>query len=201
MTVFLKGMIIGLSIAAPVGPIGILCIRRTLNQGRLYGFISGAGAATADAFYGCVAAFGLTIISHFLMEQRLWIQFVGGLFLLYMGIQSMRSVPNTNTSFSSSEGLLTSYLSTFILTLTNPMTILAFIGVFAGLGISSGSNTEAVFLVTGVFMGSLLWWLLLSNGIGLIKGFINNDLMVWINRCSGMVLIIFGIVALIKIYL
>lgn len=197
MIILLNGLIIGLSIAAPVGPIGLLCIRRTLNQGRLHGFISGAGAATADAVYGTVAACGLTIVSQFLMNQKQSVQLVGGLFLIYLGIQSMRSHPNDRSARAAySENLAAAYLSTFILTLTNPMTILSFVGVFAGLGISNSSNTSAVLLVLGVFIGSLLWWLLLSFGVEMISRFMKNGWLVWINRGSGAVLVLFGLHAI-----
>ena len=202
MMILLKGLIIGLSIAAPVGPIGILCIRRTLNQGRRHGFISGAGAATADALYGTVAAFGLTIVSQFLIDQRGWIQLVGGLFLVYLGIQSMRSHPNNSSnSVANSESLSASYLSTFFLTITNPMTILSFVGVFAGLGISSDSSASAAILVMGVFLGSLLWWLILSGGVEVISRFLKNGLLVWVNRASGVVLVLFGIIALYQLWM
>ncbi|HEX5679515.1 MAG TPA: LysE family transporter, partial [Desulfobacterales bacterium] len=137
LPLFLRGLVIGFSIAAPVGPIGILCIRRTLAEGRASGFLSGLGAATADALYGCVAGFGLTVVSAFLVDQRAWIQLVGGVFLLALGVRTLRSKPAERAAQAAAgRGLAGSYLSTLLLTLTNPMTIISFAGIFAALGVA-----------------------------------------------------------------
>jgi len=194
---FLRGLIIGFSIAAPVGPIGILCIRRTLSEGRASGFLSGLGAATADALYGCVAGFGLTMISTFLVDQRFWIQLVGGVFLLALGVKTLRSAPAERAAAASGAGLAASYVSTLFLTLTNPMTILSFAGIFAALGIADtgGDLSAAASLVLGVFIGSAAWWLLLSGGVGLLREKLSAGLLRWTNRLSGAILLVFGIVA------
>ena len=148
----LRGAVIGFSIAAPVGPIGVLCIRRTLAEGRVSGLLSGLGAATADAVYGVIAAFGLTYVSNVLVGYQTWIRLVGGLFLCYLGIKTYLSRPAEGPACAEGEGLLGVYVSTFLLTLTNPMTILAFTAVFAGLGIGSatGDYGSAALLVLGV---------------------------------------------------
>ena len=130
---FLRGIVIGFSIAAPVGPIGVVCIRRTLAQGHWYGFVSGLGAATADAIYGCVAGFGLTFISTLLVGQQMWIRLFGGLFLCYLGIRTLLAQPDEQTLSGQARGLASAYGSILILTLTNPLTILSFAAVFAGL--------------------------------------------------------------------
>jgi len=194
---FLRGLIIGFSIAAPVGPIGILCIRRTLSEGRTSGFLSGLGAATADALYGCIAGFGLTMVSTFLVDQRFWIQLVGGVFLLALGVKTLRSAPAERAAAASGAGLAASYVSTLFLTLTNPMTILSFAGIFAALGIADtgGDLSAAASLVLGVFIGSAAWWLLLSGGVGLLREKISAGLLRWTNRLSGAILLVFGIVA------
>jgi threonine/homoserine/homoserine lactone efflux protein len=194
---FLRGLVIGFSIAAPVGPIGILCIRRTLSEGRASGFLSGLGAATADALYGCVAGFGLTVISSFLVDQRFWIQLVGGLFLLALGIRTLRSAPAERPASASGTGLAGSYLSTLFLTLTNPMTIISFAGIFAALGVAkTGAElAAAVWLVLGVFIGSAAWWLVLSGGVGLMRERLSTRILRWTNRLSGGVLVIFGLIA------
>jgi threonine/homoserine/homoserine lactone efflux protein len=161
---FIKGFIIGFSIAAPVGPIGILCIQRTLSKGNLQGLVTGLGAATADALYGFVAAFGLTFVSDFLVDQSLWFRLIGGLFLCYLGIRAFsKKSPSQNVTLKNSSAL-SAYGTTFFLTLTNPMTILFFAGIFAGLGIVNESiqYSAAGFMVIGVFTGSAAWWLLLS---------------------------------------
>ena len=202
ITFVLRGLLIGFSIAAPVGPIGVLCIRRTLAEGRVYGLVSGLGAATADATYGLVAGFGLTFISTFLVDQGIWLRLIGGLFLLYLGVRTFISHPAMN---SSSEGkrdksLLAAYASTLGLTLTNPATILSFAIVFAGLGLASGSSdyADATLLVLGVFLGSATWWLLLSGGVSLLRSRFTYRGLWWVNRVSGIIIAGFGVLALIS---
>ena len=199
MPVFLRGLLIGISIAAPVGPIGVLCIRRTLAEGRLSGFISGMGAASADAIYGIIAGFGLTFISGFLAAQQNWLSLFGGIFLCLLGIRTFLSTPSKETIQTESRGLLRNYLSIFILTLTNPMTILSFAAIFAGLGLadSPGDYISATMLVLGVFSGSALWWLLLSFGVSLFRERVTPQWMLWINRVSGLIVFAFGVLALI----
>jgi hypothetical protein len=136
LAIFLRGLIIGLSIAAPVGPIGVLCIRRTLSDGRAIGFASGLGAATADAVYGAVAAFGLSLVTNALVEQRVWLQAGGGVFLCYLGVRTWMAVPRAASGASADgRGLAAAWASTFALTLTNPTTIISFAAIFAGLGL------------------------------------------------------------------
>jgi threonine/homoserine/homoserine lactone efflux protein len=167
----LKGLFIGFSIAAPVGPIGLLCIRRTLANGRTSGLVSGLGAATADAIYGCIAGFGLTFISTLLISQQVWFRVIGGFFLCYLGLKTFFSRPAEQKASAKGNGLISAYASTFFLTLTNPMTILSFAAIFAGLGVASagGNYVSAGVLVLGVFSGSALWWLLLSGGVAFFQ--------------------------------
>jgi threonine/homoserine/homoserine lactone efflux protein len=201
-SLFLRGLVIGFSIAAPVGPIGVLCIRRTLADGQISGLVSGLGAATADAFYGCVAGFGLTFISSFLVGQKMWLSLFGGLFLLYLGIKTLLSKPAEKEATIRQNGLFGSYLSTFLLTLTNPMTILSFAAIFAalGLGNTSGSYASALILVLGVFLGSAIWWLFLSGGVGLFHDRFNTQGLLWVNRISGVIITAFGAVALVGLF-
>jgi threonine/homoserine/homoserine lactone efflux protein len=200
--VIIKGLIIGFSIAAPVGPIGVLCIRRSLADGPQIGLATGLGAATADAAYGCVAGFGLTAISSFFVSQKFWLGFLGGLFLCYLGIRTFISRPAEQAAEVRRVGLLSAYLSTLFLTLTNPMTILSFAAVFAGLGLGASPDYfTASFLVTGVFLGSAFWWLLLSTCVGLFRSRINSGGMAAINRASGIVIFGFGLYALSKFFL
>jgi len=198
MSFFLRGIIIGFSIAAPVGPIGVLCIRRTLAAGRAAGFVSGLGAALADAFYGCIAGFGLTFISSFFVSQRLWLQLIGGLFLCWLGFKTLTTAPAERAAEVKGGGLLGDFLSTFVLTLTNPLTILSFAAVFAALGLAGteGDYAAAAVLVSGVFLGSALWWLLLCGGVGLLRSRFDRRGMLWVNRVSGGLIIAFGVVAL-----
>jgi threonine/homoserine/homoserine lactone efflux protein len=197
-TFFIRGLIIGFSIAAPVGPIGIVCIRRTLANGRLVGFVSGMGAASADAIYGAISAFGLTTISGFLVGQQLWMRLIGGFFLTWLGFKTLRSVPAPKDAESiRPSGLVSYYLSIFFLTLTNPMTILSFAAIFAGLGLAQtgGDYALAAQLVAGVFLGSAAWWLTLSLIAGLFREKITLTTLLWINRGAGVAIILFGIIS------
>lgn len=197
---FLKGLILGFSIAVPVGPIGVLCIRRTLQFGRFSGLFSGLGAAAADAVYACIAALGLTWVSTFLLEGQFWFRLIGGIFLLYLAwktcfakfCHSERKVGHIN--------LLSDFISTFGLTLTNPLTILSFLAIFAGIGLTETKNSlpTAISLVLGVFLGSSIWWLLLSEGVTLFRKKLSDKIMLWVNRLAGLVLALFGLVILLS---
>lgn len=194
----LRGLLLGLAIAAPVGPVGVLCIRRTLAQGRATGLISGLGAATADGVYGCIAAFGLTAISELLVRQQTWLRLLGGLFLCYLGISTLLSRPAEEPAAAEGHGFIGAYFSTLLLTLTNPMTIFSFVAVFAGLGVGRTGNgySAAIAVVLGVFLGSAAWWFLLSGGVSLVRGRFDARKLLWINRLSGLIITGFGIAAL-----
>ena len=194
-----RGLVIGFSIAAPVGPIGVLCIRRTLSDGRAAGFVSGLGAATADGIYGCIAGSGLTLISGFLIDQQLWLRLIGGAFLCYLGVKTFLSPVAQEPAEVRGTGLIGAYASTFFLTLTNPMTILSFVTIFAGLGLAetaAGGALGAGLLVLGVFLGSALWWLTLSGAVGLFRHRVSAGLLRWVNRVAGVVIAGFGAYAL-----
>ena len=199
---FYKGLIIGFSIAAPVGPIGILCIKRALSSGRVYGLLSGMGAATADALYGCIAAFGLTFISNFLLQQQMGLRLIGGAFLCYLGIRTIISIPSKSITHKGHSSLLNAYGSTFFLTLTNPLTILSFAAIFAGFGLVSvrGGYSTAGITVLGVFLGSSSWWVILSVGTSLLRNRITISGLLWINRISGSIILGFGIAAIIGLF-
>jgi len=197
----LRGLVIGFSIAAPVGPIGVLCIRRTLAEGRVSGLVSGLGAATADAIYGCIAGFGLTFISSILVSQQVWPRLIGGVFLCYLGLKTFVARPAEEAASAEGRGLIGAYVSTFFLTLTNPMTILSFAVIFAGLGLgsASGNYISAGLLVSGVFIGSALWWLVLSGGVGLLRTRFNLQGLRWVNSISGIIITGFGLIALLSV--
>lgn len=199
-----RGLLIGFSVAAVVGPIGILCIQRTMSNGFLYGFVTGLGAATADAIYGSIAGLGLTLIAAFLISQNGWIHLIGGLFLLYLGIKTLLSRPAEQGAVTArTSNFFGAYASTLLLTLTNPQTIISFAAIFAGLGVGTTKNSAlAAFLVIGgVFIGSGLWWLLLAGGVTLLRSRITPAWFVWINRIAGCVIVLFGIYALITLFL
>lgn len=195
---FLRGFVIGFSIAAAVGPIGVLCIRRTLARGRLTGLVSGLGAATADAFYGAVAAFGLTMISNILIDYQTAFRFIGGIFLLYLGMKTFFSPVVEADLNEDGRGLIGSYASTFVLTITNPMTIISFAGIFAGIGLAEpgGDYVVSALTVLGVFLGSTLWWIVLSVFVGTLRNRFSPNMLLWTNRLSGGIIVVFGIIAL-----
>jgi threonine/homoserine/homoserine lactone efflux protein len=201
-TLLLKGIAIGFALALPIGPIGILCIRKTATEGHLSGMVVGFGAATADALYGFVAAFGLTIISDTLLSQQMWIRLIGGAFLCYVGVKTFIAKPPDASQPANGRGYLGSFVSTFLLTLTNPLTIIAFLGVFAGFGLRNGelSVGSASTLIAGVFLGSSLWFFLLSYGVTLFRNKINSTGLGWVNRISGLLIIVFGIVAVMSFF-
>lgn len=198
---WLKGAILGFSIAAPVGPIGVLCIRRTLANGMLTGFLSGVGTASADAVYGCIAAFGITIISTFLLDNRFFLHLMGGLFLLYLGYTTFRSTPAEKTADADNKGLFCSYTSAFFLTLTNPATIMSFIAVFSGLGIGAADGDYRLggFMVLGVFTGSLLWWLILSASVNVLRDKLTQQYFKKVNQLSGLIIFFFGMLSLTRL--
>ncbi len=197
LTFFLKGIAIGFIMAIPIGPIGIMCIRKTLTEGRLSGLIIGLGAATADLFYGCVAVFGLTIISDTLNNQRIWIRIAGGALLFFLGIKTFLAQPKDPKLKISGSGRLKSYFTVLILTLTNPLTIFAFIAVFAAFGLGDGlSFFSAVVLVAGVFVGSCLWFFLLTSGTILFRKKLDLVGLKWVNKIAGILIIISGFIVI-----
>ena len=174
LTLLGRGLVLGFTIAAAVGPISLLCIRRTLAEGRKVGLASGLGVATADGTYGAIAAFGLTAVTDVLLDWRRALAVVGGLFLLWLAWRTLRSVPDA-TSVPGLEppgrrgGLPGAYLSTLALTLTNPMTILSFAALFVGLGVTGGDVLGATLLTMGVFIGSASWWVVLVTVVGAFR--------------------------------
>lgn len=204
--IFLQSIFIGFSIAAPVGPIGILCIRRTLVKGRWSGFVTGLGAATADALFGAIAAFGLTFLASILINQSVWMRIGGGLFLIFLGIKFLISKPRDMREYSidsySERRLLRDYFSTFFLTLSNPLTIFSFSAIIAGFGssvIESRNYFESSKMILGIFLGSSLWWILLTYFSSLFRNHISSNTMVWINRMAGGIILLFGIGALLSL--
>ena len=192
----LRGLLIGFSIAAPVGPIGVLCIRRTLADGPATGLAAGLGAAAADAVYGGIAGFGLPAVSSLLVRQQGLLRLVGGLFLCYLGVRTFMASPARDAARVGGAGLLGTFTATFGLTLANPATILSFVAVFAGLGVAAGGLGGAALVVAGVFLGSAAWWLILSGGVSLLRARVGPGVLRWVNRLSGIVILAFGLLAL-----
>lgn len=198
---FVRGLLIGFTIAAVVGPICLLCIQRTLYKGFLYGLVTGLGAATADAMYGSIAGFGLTVVTAFLVKQQGWIHMIGGLFLVYLGIKTVFTKPAERAAKAEANNFFGAYVSTLLLTLTNPQTILSFAAILAGLGVGGGKSSvlSAILVIGGVFFGSTLWWVLLTRGVSILRGKFTPLWFLWMNRISGGVIAFFGIFALLSL--
>ena len=191
---FLKGLLLGLSIAAPVGPIGLLCIRRSLEAGFWPGVAGGLGTAVADAAYAAVAAFGLTAVSSLLLQAQGALSIVGGAALIWLGWVAMTGKPPEKAADAPvTRSLGTTFASTFFLTMANPATILTFAAIFAGLGLAAVDTVAgATILVIGVFLGSMLWWVILSGAVTLLRQKLSGTVVLWINRASGAALAAFG---------
>jgi threonine/homoserine/homoserine lactone efflux protein len=201
MNLFVKGLIVGFCLAAPVGPIAAICVQRTISKSWLSGVLSGMGAAVADALYGAVAAFGATIISEFLITERQWLQRVGGVILILLGLRLLfwtKLEERRKGNGAPNGGLLGDFVSTLILTLTNPMTFVAFAAIFATMGIGAvrGQPILTAELVGGVFLGSALWWLILCGGAYLVRHHFDFRKLTTINRATGVFVIAVGLVYL-----
>jgi threonine/homoserine/homoserine lactone efflux protein len=203
----LMSIVLGLSIAAPVGPIGILCIRRSIVDGQAAGFICGLGAATADALYGALGGFALSGISTWLVRGHVWMTLIGSAFLLYLGAKTFGAAAPDPAAAGGNRGggALAAYLSTLLLTLANPLTILSFAAAFAAMGAATGPGAAAgysatVTMLVGVFSGSALWWLVLTTVAGTARRRLSPPLFAAINRVSGVVLAGFGLYTLVGLY-
>lgn len=204
LAAFLTGLAFGLALAVPVGPIGLLCIRRSLEDGFATGFATGLGAAVADAGYGAVAAFGLTAVSALLLSWQDWLALAGGALLLWLGLASWRTRPaaratDTGVGAGATRPLL-AFAQTVVLTAGNPQTVLTFAALVGGLGVGIGGGEAAwrpaAALVAGVFLGSAGWWLVLAGGVaGVLRGRLGENCMLWLNRGAGAVIAGFGLVA------
>jgi len=200
-SLFLKGLAFGFVLAASVGPMWMLCFRRTISSGALAGFVSGMGIAVADGIYGAIAAFGLTVVSSFLLAQRYWLGLLGGGFLVFLGIRALVANPSPAVDARpANQGLLRAFASTLGLTLANPPTILAFAAIFAGLGLGAhASYAAAAIVVAGVFIGSASWWVILALIAGRLRARLGSGLLRGLNVVSGVVILGFALWQLIQL--
>jgi threonine/homoserine/homoserine lactone efflux protein len=199
--IIFKGMLLGLLISAPVGPVNVLCVQRTLTRGIVFGMVCGLGAATADTMYGMIAAFGVSRLQDFLLSQQLWFRLFGSILVGYWGIKLFQSKPaDAEKAFAAKDtGLVSEYFSTFILTLTNPMTIVAFAATFTIFQLVQSVSWWAVFLlVFGVFLGSQLWWCALALGVNLFRDKCSSPSRLRVvNQAAGITLIVIALITLI----
>lgn len=198
---FVRGILVGVAIAVPVGPIGVLCVRRTILRGPISGLISGLGAAIADTLFGCIAAFGLTAVSDVLIQHQGWLKLGGGAFLCAIGLRSFTTDPKLPAQYNTDHNLLGDFMSTFLLALTNPVTILALAAIFAALGVLNGDmdGANTTTLVGGVFVGSAAWWLLLASIALPMRGRLDPNHLEWIARIAGVLLLASGLYVLASI--
>jgi threonine/homoserine/homoserine lactone efflux protein len=190
-------LLLGFTIAATVGPISLLTIRRTLAHGRVYGLASGFGVALADSTYAAIAAFGLTAITSVLVGGRMLLGLLGGAFLVLLAVRTMTSRPTEVAVVAERPGLVAAFGSIFGLTMTNPMTILSFAGLFAGLGLTGTGGPDAALLVAGVFLGSAAWWVILTAVVARLRARVTLGGLTWVNRISGAAILAFGVVAIV----
>ncbi|MCZ6453249.1 MAG: LysE family transporter, partial [Alphaproteobacteria bacterium] len=201
--IFINGLLFGLVLAAPVGPVGVLCVQRTLSEGRLHGLLSGLGAAFGDAIYGAIAAFGISAIQLWIADHQAGLRTIGGIILLILAAKTLfvRSRRTTQTKVGKvhTESLPQDFISTFLLAITNPITMLVFAGLFATLGVTDAGDSvdNAALLVTGVFLGSALWWFALAFTANLARPYLDGGYQTWVSRISAAILIGFAGYALI----
>lgn len=195
----IRSLIIGFTIAATVGPITLLVVRRTIEHGRVYGLASGMGVALADATYAGIAAFGLTAVTSLLLSAHLLLGVVGGAVIVLLGIRIMRSRAATVARDVERPGLFGAFATIYGLTMTNPLTILIFAAVFAGLGFANGSSYVDAAVITGsVWLGSALWWVVLTGVVAWARERVSTRALLWVNRVSGAALVVFGVVAILS---
>jgi threonine/homoserine/homoserine lactone efflux protein len=192
LSLILQGIIVGFSIAAPVGAIGLLCIEQTLRNGMKLGFVSGLGAATADTFYGIIIALGLTATQQLLLSYKWFLSIAGGFFLCYLGQKKFFSLPKHSHKAHPDSNIIKAYFMTFLLTLTNPTTIIDFAALFTGLTINTSHYSDSLSFVLGVFLGSAFWWFILSITVGSFRHRIHDKMLRYINQISGVVIFTFG---------
>lgn len=198
-TLFIKGFIVSFAMAVPIGPVGILCIRKTLAEGHVRGRIIGLAAATADLLYGCVAAFGLTVISGLFADQLIWLRPVGAVILLVVGISVFRARPADPEARITGGGLLRSYASTILLTLTNPLTMFGFLAAFAALGLGNGLGmASASVLVSGVFAGTCSWFFVLILGASIFRKRVSVLGLRWVNRIAGVLIMLSSVLVFVR---
>lgn len=198
---FLQGFLIGFALAAPVGPVGLLCIRRSMAQGRLAGFLTGLGAAFADGLFGIAAAFGLAAVTAFVAHHAVAFQLIGGLFLLLMGLATLRARPAPAENGSAEMAQLSHahlprlFLSTFLLALFNPATLTACIGIFTGFAaeLRTAATEQSLLLVLGIFLGSAAWWLILSQAAHALGRRLTRETLRRVDLCAGSIIAAFGV--------
>jgi len=193
LELLLRGVLAGLAIAAPVGPVNVLCMSRTITKGRWHGVISGLGAAAADTFYGSIAGFSITFVIDWMLREEFWIRTVGGMLLIAIGaVYALRKPKSLKDA--GGESAHSDFVTTLLLALTNPTTVLSFLAVLAILGLGeSRPKTLTLFLVAGIFVGSMMWWIVLALITGHFRERFNDRSVIWMNRIAALAISGFGL--------
>jgi threonine/homoserine/homoserine lactone efflux protein len=202
MGLFFKGIVVGIIIAMPVGPVGTLCVQRTITEGKINGFLTGLGATTADVIFGFIAAFGLTVVSNFLIDQQEWIRLLGGIIICLIGVKVFFLETQKKITPTKSPNHFSAFGSAFLIAITNPITIITFVVMFAGLGLVTGSNSQygsASLTVFGVFVGSGFIWLTLWGMSLVFRERFDFGRMKWVNKIAGIAILIFGVSTLLSL--
>jgi threonine/homoserine/homoserine lactone efflux protein len=190
-----RGLLAGLFIAAPVGPVNVVCISRTLAKGWRSGLISGLGAATVDTLYGCIAGFSITFVIQFLLKEEFWIRLIGGILLVLIGVYYYFRKPQSLSAEKQEGPERSDYVSTLLLTLTNPTTVLSFLAILATLGMKEDkASWLTLMLVLGIFCGSMLWWIIVVTIVNRLRDRITDHTMQWMNRAAGLGIGGFGVI-------
>ncbi len=195
---FLKGVIIGVILATPLGPVGTLCVQRTFTEGKLHGLISGLGATVADVIFGSIAAFGLTMVSNFFAVHQVWIRLIGGFFILFLAVRIFLLKPRMSLDVVGNSNLIRAFASAFVITITNPITIITLAVMFAGLGLVSeeAQYASATIMIFGVFVGSSLVWLSIWGISVIFRNKFNPSKLYLVNKVAGIIIFAFGILTL-----
>jgi len=205
MEFLIKGIVVGFLASIPLGPVGVLCIQRTINKGRFSGLISGMGAATVDAFFALVAALGLTYIINFIEDQQFFIQLIGGGVLVFLGAKIFNTNPikQIRRHRRKKNKLIEDYLSVLFLTLSNPLAVFLFVAAFAGIGMvtAKDSSLKSSLVISGVFLGAMLWWGVLTFLIDLFRKRFRLKQLWWINKIAGVIIIVFGVAAMLSVFI
>lgn len=194
-----KGVLVGLSVSIPLGPMGLLCINRTLHKGHRSGFLSGMGAATADTIFAVIAILGIGYVINFIEQRQLIFELLGGLMVLLFGIRVFLQRPRSEAVVIHHKGLLKDFLSVLFITLSNPVAIFLFAALFAGFNLAGGDSVS-VLLVPGVFLGATLWWFMLSSLVSYFKTHIQSGLFRMLNRLTGGLIAFFGLLTLLHAF-
>ena len=204
LQLLIKGIIVGLVVSTPIGPMGVLCVQRTLNKGKSSGFSSGMGIATADAIFALIAGLGISFIIHFLSEQQLIIKIIGGLVIAFIGLRIFIANPVKQLKKHRREGknLFEDFISILFMALSNPLTVFLYIAIFAGLNLHdvAAGYSSALLVVAGVFVGASISWFAISTVVNYFRAKIRLRKLMWINRIAGITIILFGVFAICSLF-